>query len=230
MAKTRKKNDPAGGIVFLIISFLGAVILLASFLAVFVLIGVWVHFERAIKRHPGIRGQEDIRLSTVDKQKLKEYLSTKERIQERIAEIDDRKHHLLVRKDGSFDARSKEGRELNVELEALRSDLSACNVAIIRLESWERDTYSDWVKNKSGLFASRIAVFSMPVSITAFLLYQPKFLLSLSLLIERQVGLSPPGQLEGFYGAICFGAWSSISLFLLLWLLSAMVAPKFEQK
>lgn len=230
MAKTKKNSDPAGGIFLLFASFLGAIILLASFLAVLVLIGVWVHFERAAKRYPGITGPEDIRLSPDDKLHLADYQRTRKRIQQRLAEIDNRKHHLLVRQDGSFDGRSKEGRALNTELETLRSDLSSCNVAIFRLESWERLTYRDWVTNKSGLFASRIAVCSLPISITAFFFYQPTLLLALSALIERQAGLHHPEQLAGFYGAISFGAWSSIILFMLLWGLSAMAAPKLKSE
>lgn len=226
----QKKNDPAGGIVILIMSFIGAIILLASFLAVFVLIGTWIHFERAIKRYPGVRGQGDINLSPEDKQKLRECLEAKERIQERISEIDSRKHELLVRKDGSFDGRSKEGRALNDELESLRSDLSACNVTIIQLDSWERETYSDWVTNKSGLFASRAAIYSLPISITAFFFYQPALLVSLSSLIESQTGLKKPGGIDGFYGVLTFGAWSALVIFLLLWAISAMFAPKFIKK
>ena len=225
----KKKNETTGGFVILAANFLGAIILLASFLAAFVLIGIWFHFERAIKRYPGVFSQNDIQLSSEELQMLNECLETKERIQLRIAAIENQKHTLLVRKNGEFDSRSKEGRALNIELEVLRSDLSACNVTITRLELWEHLTYGEWVTNKSGLFASRIAVFSLPVSITTFCFFQPASVLSLSNLIEHQVGLIYPGQIEGLYGALTFGAWTSMALFLLLWAFSWMVAPKFER-
>ena len=227
MAK-QKKSESAGGLIVLIVSFVGAIILLVSFLAIFVLIGIWIHFERAIKRYPGIRGQRDLRLSPNDEQNLQEHRGAKKRIQQRIAEIDNRKQDLLVRKDGSFDSRNKEGRALNQELEALRSDLSACNTIIAQLDSWEQSTYSDWVTKKSGLFASRAALCSLPVSVTAFYFFKPALLVSLSELIERQTGLDNPAQLENFYGAFTLGVWSSMGFFLLLWVLSTLAAPKFR--
>lgn len=226
MAK-KKKSNPAGGAIILAISFLGAIVLLASFLAIFVLIGIRVYFARAIKRYPGVSSQEDIRLSAEEQKQLNEYRETRDQCLQRRAQIEKRKHDLLVRKDGKFDSRNKEGRALNTELETLRNELSTCNEEITRLASWERLTYREWVTNKSGLFASRIAVFSLPVSIAAFLVITPSSMLALSALIERQVGLAHPGQFEGFYGAVAFGAWSSIALFLFLWALSSIAAPKF---
>lgn len=229
MAKKKKNDSVVGGVVLLITSLLGAIVLLTSFLAVFVMIGAWAYFSRAMKRYPGIRGQEDIRLSSEDREKLNDCRRTKVHIQQRIAAIESRKNDLLVRKDGKFDSRNNEGRSLNAELEILRSDAAMCTEVILQLGSWERRTYREWVTNKSGLFSSRIAVFSLPVSIAAFLFVAPSSMMTLSELIESQLGLAHPGQIAGFYGAISFGAWSSIAVFLLLWACSAVVAPKFAK-
>lgn len=222
----KKKGSPYAPLVLLFFQLLGAIVLLITFLAVFALIGAWLYFEWAIKQYTGIRGPQDIKLPPQDRRTLDEYIAAKTRIDKRLAEIDAQRRALPLRKDGSFDNRNKEGRALNTELQTLRADLEECERIIENLSGWEERTYNRWANTKSGLFASRIAMVSLPVGMLGFYLIKPEFALSLSTFMERTSGLPTIGGVDGIYGIFSATAGLSTILFFVLWGLSRAIAPR----
>lgn len=220
----KKKTDSSGGLGILALQLLGAILILSSFLAILVLVVAWLYFEWEIKKYHGVKGRNDFKLPPSDLKTLDDYTRSKERIENRIAEIADLRKSLPLRADGSFDNRNREGQNLNLELQTLRADLEQCDRVIDDLTAQEDMHFKRWVTVKSGLFSSRAAILSFPA--VAILLYikTPAMILKLSGLIEQQTGLTTISGINGFYGIFVTTAGVVTLAFLALWGVSRSLA------
>ena len=220
----RKKPDSSGVLVTMVVQLLGAILLSISFLAILLIVGAWLYFKLEIKKYQGVIGRDDFKLLPDDQQTLNDFTQAKDRIEVRIAEINKLRRTLPLRANGSFDSRNREGKNLNSELQALRSELEQCDRTIDQLTAQEEGDFRRWITIKSGLFSSRIAMFSIPVIGLILTIQTPIFIVNLSSFIERQTGLPRIQMLEAFYGI--FAATSGVAsiTFLVVWSIRRMIS------
>jgi hypothetical protein len=213
----KKKTDSSGGAGVLALQLLGAILILSSFLAIIALVVAWLYFEGAIKKYAGVKGRNNFKLLPSDLKILLDYTQAKERIENRIDEINKLRKSLPLRADGSFDSRNKEGKNLNLELQTLRGELEQCDRIIDDLTSQEETHFKRWVTVKSGLFSSRAAMLSFPAVALILYIKTPPMVLSLSSFIELQTGLTAVANVDAFYGIFAATAGVVTLGFLLLW-------------
>lgn len=222
----KKKTDSSEGLAYLALKLLGAFLVLSSFLAILALVVAWLYFEWAIKKYAGVQGRDDFKLPPADLKTLLDYTQAKERIENRIDEINRLRKSLPLRTDGSFDNRNREGKNLNLELQTLRGELEQCDRIIDDLTSQEETHFKRWVTIKSGLFSSRAAMLSFPVVALLFYIMMPPMVVSLSSFIERQTGLTAVASVDAFYGIFAATAGVVTLVFLLLWGIGRSLALK----
>lgn len=220
----KKKKDPSGGFVIIALQLLGAIILLVTFLAILALVGAWLYFEKTILKYQGVQGFEDFKLTHEDKKTLQNFTQAKTRIDFRLAEIYELRRNLPLKKDGGFDNRNTEGRELNSELQTLRRELEQCDITIDRLSSLQEDEYRRWVTIRSGLYSSRAAMIALPIIAMFFFAKTPSAVINLSAFIERTTGLPPVGNIHEFYGIFTTTAGVVSIMFLLTWGIGRWIA------
>lgn len=213
----KKKTDSSGGLGVLALQLLGAILILSSFLAILVLVVAWLYFEWAINKYHGVKGRDDFKLPPSDVKTLDDYTQAKERIENRIAEIAKLRKSLPLRANGSFDNRNREGKNLNLELKALRADLEQCDRIIDDLTAQEEVHFKRWVTIKSGLFSSRAAMLSFPAVASLLYIKTPAMVLSLSSFIEQQTGMTAISGFDALYGIFVATAGVAALEFIALW-------------
>lgn len=220
----KKKENPYGGLVMMVIQLIGVIIVLTTLLTIFALVGAWLYFEHAIKRYRGVQGRKDFVLTPEDQQTLRDFTQAKNRIELRLAEINNLRRSLPLKTDGSFDSRNKEGRSLNSELQTLRAELEQCDQTIDHLSGMEESDYRRWVTIRSGLYSSRGTMAAFPVIALILYAMTPTSVIQLSTIIENTTGLPPAGSINGIYGILSTTAGVASVLFLLTWGIGRWIA------
>jgi len=220
----RKKEDSSGGLIVIALQLLGVILVLASFLAIFALVGAWLYFEWAIKGYQGVESRDDFKLTPEDQKRLRDFTLAKTRIKSRLGEISELRHTLPLKADGSFDNRNKEGRNLNSELQTLRAELEQCDRIIDKLSGQEQSDFSRWATIRSGLYSSRAAMLAAPVIAVILFVKTPASIVELSAFIERQTGLPSVTSLQALYGIVAATTGAAMLMFLLSWGIGRWIA------
>ena len=201
MGERRRKNKSGNPIVFLVISFLGLLILLLTVIGFIALYGAWFYYEwRARKLPPSIA---DIAASHTIKEKVQLRL-----LKDEVAKLD--KHFdklkyqaqgLSRRKDGAFDERSTRGRMLNIEMPKVEAELEYASDQLQELDDAPSNRVQEWTSVQSSLYGLRTAGLIFPLICGVAIYTKPEGIAKVSFIIEQNVG-SPLFGIELLYGAL----------------------------
>lgn len=201
MSERRQKNKGGNPIVFLVISFLGLLVLLLTVIGFVALYGAWFYYEWRARKLPPFLA--DIAASHTIKEKVQMRILKDEvaKLDKHFDKLKEQAQGLSRRKDGAFDERSTRGRMLNIEWPKAEAEHEYTTEQLQELEEAPSKRLREWTSVRSSLYALRTTGLAYPFICGVAVYTKPKGVTMVSAIVENNVG-SPLFGIESLYGVL----------------------------